>query len=80
MHGLANFILLMVVLIVFNRFVLRDVVHGFQQKALPRIMNRYERALRWGLKGSRPGWLVASVFGLFVVSAIALYLNIVSEE
>src|SRR6476469_8603069 len=32
-HGLANFILLLVALIVFNRFVLRDVVHGFQQKA-----------------------------------------------
>ena len=78
MHGLANFILLLVVLIVFNRFVLRDVVHGFQQKALPRLMNRYERALRWGLKGSRPGWLVASVFGLFIISAVALYMNIVS--
>ena len=78
MHGLANFILLLVALIVFNRFVLRSVVHGFQQKVLPRIMNGYERALRWGLKGSRPGWLVASVFGLFVVSAIALAINIFS--
>jgi multidrug efflux pump subunit AcrB len=78
MHGLANFILLLVALIVFYRFVLRDVIHGFQQRVLPRIMNRYERALRWGLKGSRPGWLVASVFGLFVISAIALYINIVS--
>jgi len=78
MHGLANFILLLVVLIVFNRFVLRSVVHGFQQKVLPRIMNRYERALRWGLKGSRPGWLVAAVFGLFIISGFALYMNIVS--
>jgi len=78
MHGLANFILLLVALIVFNRFVLRNVIHSFQQKVLPRIMNRYERALRWGLKGSRPGWLVASVFGLFIISGVALYMNIVS--
>src|SRR4029077_17564131 len=78
MHGLANFILLLVALIVFNRFVLRNVVHGFQQKALPRLMNRYEKALRWGLKGSRPGWLVASVFGLFIISGFALYTNIAS--
>ena len=78
MHGLANFILLLVALIVFNRFVLRSVVHGFQQNVLPRIMNGYERALRWGLKGSRPGWLVASVFGLFIISGVALYMNIVS--
>jgi multidrug efflux pump len=78
MHGLANFILLLVALIVFNRFVLRGVIHSFQEKVLPRIMNRYERALRWGLKGSRPGWLVASVFGLFIISGVALYMNIVS--
>jgi multidrug efflux pump subunit AcrB len=78
MHGLANFVLLLVALIVFYRFVLRDVIHGFQQKVLPRIMNRYERALRWGLKGNRPGWLLASVFGLFIISGVALYANIVS--
>jgi multidrug efflux pump len=76
LHGLANFVLLIVVLIVFNRYVLRDVVYRFQQKVLPGIMSRYERALRWGLKGKRPGWLVASVFGLFIFSGIALAANI----
>src|SRR5947207_10170809 len=45
-HGLANSILLLVALIVLNRYVLRDVVRGFQQKVLPAIMNRYEAALR----------------------------------
>src|ERR1043165_4713880 len=41
-------------------------------------MNRYEGALRWGLKGSRPGWLVASEFWVFIISAVALYMHIVS--
>jgi len=72
MHGLANFLLLVVILILFNQYVLRDVVHGFQEKVLPRIMNRYEQSLRWALRGKRPAWLVASVFGLFIVSALAL--------
>jgi multidrug efflux pump len=76
LHGLANFILLMVVLVIFNRYVLRDVVHGFQQRVLPRLMSRYERGLRWALKGKRPGWLLASVFVLFIISAIALVANI----
>jgi multidrug efflux pump subunit AcrB len=78
MHGLANFILLLVILMLFYRFVLRDVIHGFQQKALPRVMKRYERALRWGLKGKRPGWLVVSVFGLFIIWSHLI--NIFAEE
>jgi multidrug efflux pump len=77
-HGLANFILVMAVLVLLNRFVLRDVIHRFQEGFLPRIMNRYENGLRWALKGTRPGWLVASVFGLFIISAIALGANIAS--
>jgi multidrug efflux pump len=77
-HGLANFTLLMIVLVIFNRFVLRDVIHGFQEKVLPRIMNRYERSLRWALKGKRPGWLLASVFGMFVISVVLLAINIFS--
>jgi len=78
LHGLANFILLMVVLVIFNRYVLRDVVHGFQQRVLPRLMSRYEKGLRWALKGTRPGWLLTSVFVLFIISAAALVVNIFS--
>ncbi|HEY2722721.1 MAG TPA: efflux RND transporter permease subunit, partial [Chitinophagaceae bacterium] len=77
-HGFANFILLMFVLILFNRFILRDIVHSFQRRALPRIMNRYERALRWALAGSRPGWLLASVFGLFIIAGGLLYASVTS--
>jgi multidrug efflux pump subunit AcrB len=77
-HGLGNFILLMVVLMIFHRYILRNIIHGFQKKVLPALMNRYESALRWALKGKRPGWLLASVFGLFIISAIALFVNIMS--
>ncbi|HKP31279.1 MAG TPA: efflux RND transporter permease subunit, partial [Chitinophagaceae bacterium] len=77
-HGIANFILLMVILSVFNRFVLKDVIHGFQTKVLPRFMKRYENGLRWALKGNRPGWLVAAVFGVFIISLMALFGSIMS--
>jgi multidrug efflux pump len=75
-HGLGNFILIMAALVIFNRFVLKGVIHRFQEGFLPRIMDRYERSLRWALKRSRPGWLVLSVFVLFAISTGALYLNI----
>ena len=70
-------LLLLVLLILFNRYV-SDVVHSFQQRVLPRLMNRYERSLRWALKGKRPGWLLASVFGLFVIAGIALTISVVA--
>ncbi|PWU01336.1 MAG: copper transporter [Bacteroidetes bacterium] len=77
-HGSGNFFLIMMLLVVFNRFVLNDVIHGFQRRVLPGLMNSYERGLRWALKGNRPGWLIASVFGAFIVSLIALVATISS--
>jgi multidrug efflux pump subunit AcrB len=41
MPGLANFLLLMAILMVFNAYVLNDVIHAFQQRALPKLMNGY---------------------------------------
>jgi multidrug efflux pump subunit AcrB len=75
-HGFANFILLLVLLAVFNRFVLKDIIHSFQNKALPWMMSHYESSLRWALKGRRPGWLIVSVFVLFVVALGALIASI----
>ena len=77
-HGFANFVLLLVVLMIFNRYVLHEVIFAFQQKVLPWFMNRYERSLRWALGGKRPGWLLVSVFGLFVIAAIALIISATS--
>ncbi|HMU44774.1 MAG TPA: efflux RND transporter permease subunit [Chitinophagaceae bacterium] len=72
MHGIANFLLLMAILMVFNSYVLNDVIHSFQNKVLPRLMERYEKLLRWVLKGKRPVWAFASLFGLFLFSIALL--------
>ncbi len=71
-HGFGNFLLLMNLLFIFNRFVLNEVIHAFQQRILPRLMDRYENSLKWALKGNRPGWLITSVFLLFIVAVFAL--------
>jgi multidrug efflux pump subunit AcrB len=76
-HGTANFILLMLILAVVNRYVLQDLIHGFQSRLLPWLMARYEKALRWALVGYRPCWLLAGVFVLFVFSALLLALSAV---
>ncbi|MFI5152655.1 MAG: efflux RND transporter permease subunit [Chitinophagales bacterium] len=78
MHGTGNFILLLVLLIIFNRYILHDVIHSFQQKVLPWLMSRYESALRWALYRNRPGWLMASVFGAFILASVLLVASIVA--
>ena len=75
MPGLANFLLLMSILMVFNAYVLNGVIHAFQQRALPKLMNGYERMLRWVLKGARPVWMFVSLFGVFILSVILLGLR-----
>lgn len=74
-HAVANFLIIMAVLMVFNAYVLRGMIYKFQHRLLPGLMRRYEKLLRWLLVGSRPAWMFASLFGLFVVSLIGLGLR-----
>ncbi len=65
LHGFGNFLLIMALLTVINRFVFRDAIYRFQHRALPKLMANYEKLLRWVLQGWRPVWMFASLFGLF---------------
>lgn len=72
MTALANFLLLMSVLMILNAYVLNGLIHRFQKKALPELMNRYEKLLRWILVGKRPVKAFISLFGLFALSLVLL--------
>jgi multidrug efflux pump len=74
-HGVGNFLILMGLLSILNTFVLRDVIHTFQHRFLPWLMNHYEDLLRWALHGKRPVWLLVSLFILFPVSLGMLVLR-----
>lgn len=74
-HGTANFSLILAALMVFHVYLLSDWIHGFQERALPRLMDRYETLLRWILKGKRPIYALASLFGLFIVALFMLILR-----
>ena len=71
-HGFANFLLFMMLLTVLNNYLFRGIIHSFQTKVLPGLMNRYESMLRWVLHGKRPVWAVVSLFLLFPLSIILL--------
>lgn len=71
-HGFANFLLCMMLLMVLNRYVFTGIIHSFQKKVLPNLMNRYETLLRWILQGKRPIWALTSLFVLFPLSILLL--------
>lgn len=71
-NGVGNFLIFMIGLAVLNRFVLRDMIHTFQERVLPALMSRYEKLLRWVLVGRRPVWMLVSLFLLFPVSVFML--------
>src|SRR5688500_9531972 len=68
--GLANFLLLLAILMVFNAYVLNGIIHAFQKRVLPALMNSYEKMLRWVLKGTRPVIMFASLFLIFILSVV----------
>ncbi|HET7898318.1 MAG TPA: efflux RND transporter permease subunit, partial [Flavisolibacter sp.] len=63
---LGNLVLCILLLVLLNRFVLNDVILGFQNRVLPAIMHRYESALRWALSGWRPVQLLLGTFVLLL--------------
>ncbi len=67
-HGLGNFLLFMAILAVLNRYVFRNIIHYFQDRILPSLMNKYEKLLKWILQGTRPAWALVSLFLLFPIS------------
>ena len=65
---LGNLLIFFLLLVILNRYVLDDAIHGFQNRALPWIMNHYETLLRWALDGWKPVYLLLGTIGLFVLS------------
>ncbi len=65
---LGNLLIFFVILVVLNTFIFESLIHSFQNRVLPWIMNHYETLLRWALKGWRPVWLLLGVTGLFFLS------------
>jgi multidrug efflux pump len=74
-HGFGNFLFFMALLAVLNRFVFRGIIHTFQNRVLPWLMDHYENLLRWVLKGKRPAWFLAGLFLLFPLSVALLMLR-----
>lgn len=68
--AMANILMIAVVLILLFHFVLKKMIHNFQEKTWPSVMAFYERQLRLILKGARPVWILGGMIVLFFVTII----------
>ncbi len=64
----GNILLTLILLIIFNIYVLEGLIRGFQNKVLPWIMSHYETLLKWSLRGWRPVHLLIGTFVVLIAS------------
>lgn len=65
---LGNLIVFGLIIYIFLKFVMSDLIHKFQNSVLPNLMNKYRKTLAFLLKGKMPYVVVASVVLLFFFS------------
>jgi len=65
MYGLANFLMLVILLVVAYHYAIRFWIKGFQEKLWPSLMDFYEKSLRYTLRGKRAIWMLVSMILLF---------------
>lgn len=66
--ALANLGVFIAISYVLHNLYMWKILLRFQRRVLPRILKAYENTLRWSLKGRRPGRLVWSLIGLFILT------------
>lgn len=64
----GNFLFLLLGFLVVNCLFFHNWIYTFQFKILPNLSARYERLLRFSLKGLRPVWFLVAMFVLFGLS------------
>lgn len=68
--GVGNFVVVIYLLIVLERFWLGGVARKFQSNIWPRVQHRYSRILSWCIVGWRPVGILFGAFGLLVLSIV----------
>lgn len=66
-RGVGNFFVLILILFVFNHYLLTPrILVPFQDRLLPALKKGYRNLIDWLLRGYRPIWAILAVMGLFV--------------
>ena len=71
--GIGNFIVLMFILFLLNKFVMTSVLNRFQTHTWPSVQNAYGRMMRTFMKGKRALLVMVGAFALLFIS-IAIFI------
>lgn len=69
-YWMGNLLAIMLLLVAFHQFFLRNWIHVFQAKTWPSVMKQYEKSLRYFLLRRRPVWILAGIISLFIFTMI----------
>lgn len=67
----GNILVILLFFVLLNTFVLRHVIHSFQNGFLPRIKNAYKSLLAWSLEGWHPYATIGAVL-VFLFGSMAI--------
>jgi len=70
--AMGNFVVFLMLLTIFNRYILEKAIIKFQNITWPSIQARYERFMKKLIVGKRPIWLLLGTFGLFIFSIMLM--------
>ncbi len=65
MFGLANFLMMAILLVVAYEYAIRFWIKSFQESFWPKLMDIYERSIGWVLRGNRAVWMLLGMIALF---------------
>lgn len=68
--GAGNFVTLGLILLLFYRYFLKEVIKNFQLKVWPKVQEGYGKIVSWAIESKRPVWLMVGLIGLFIFSII----------
>ncbi|WP_082391257.1 efflux RND transporter permease subunit [Jiulongibacter sediminis] len=69
--GVANVMVLLAILVIFNHFILTPkLIIPFQENLLPKLKDSYSKTIRWILEGYRPVWAVLASFVLLILTFV----------
>jgi multidrug efflux pump len=72
-RGIANFTVLLIILYIFNHFILTPkLILPFQDRLLPKLKSNYKNLISWLISGSKPIWAVISMVGLLVFTVVMM--------
>ena len=68
--GVANFVVLCWLIYLFFQFVMNKVIMKFQFTFIPALMNKYEKLLRFIIRGKNAYYALASVIALLILTFV----------